>query len=79
MREEWQDKQGVFERHRVEPPQQATIKELQREFERRERAKAIEIVEKFISILKEEYMDSDLDEVLPKVIDKFLLKYYPKL
>jgi len=43
------------------------------------RAQVIEILEKYNELLKDEYQDSDLWDVISQTTDKFLLKYYPKI
>jgi hypothetical protein len=80
---DWKDKQGIHEKHVVEPDPVIDLAEaLKRQvavLDRREREKAIEILERYNSLLKEEEPDYDLWEILPKVTDKFLQKYYPKI
>jgi hypothetical protein len=82
MRDEWEDKQGIFFKHDVKDvnrdfltPMEYHIKNCQRA----RRANVIEILEKYNALLKEEYQDSDLWDIISHTTDKFLLKYYPKI
>jgi hypothetical protein len=84
INEEWKGKQGIHEKHSVNPPKkEETEPDIKKRVEifirEAQRADVIEILGKYNSLLKEEEPDYDLWEMLPQLTDKFLQKYYPKI
>lgn len=82
LREDWQDKQGVFEKHEVKDIADfdyETMKAiLHKQMAKRNRAKAIEIIDKYNSFLQEVLNDWHVNRKLPDLGEEFLQKYYPK-
>lgn len=82
LREDWQDKQGVFERHEVKDIADfdyETMKAiLHKQMAKREREQAMVLVAKYNSFLQEVLNDWSVNRKLPDLGEEFLQKYYPK-
>ena len=74
--DDWKDKQGIFEKHEVKGVNPELIKRMSNA----QRNYIIEVLEKYNEFLEENgYADDDLWCEPPTAIDKFFLKYYPKI
>lgn len=82
MKQEWEDKQGILEKHEVRDIAELdteTLKNiLHRQMARIARKNAIEFVAKYNSFLQEVLNDWSVNRKLPDLGEEFLQKYYPK-
>jgi len=91
MVDDWEDKQGILKPYLVK---KKLTKEEEAQFIKEwkkqglllytqnttpTRTQVIEILEKYNELLKEEYGDADLWDIISQTTDKFLLRYYPKI